>query len=92
VRQLFRPLALIILAMLIPLLPFLGWAREIDAWYQQFINDPPPPHGRGGAHGPAFSIGRWQSRINRRRWKVLDHPARTPPQAPGLLGRFLAVA
>ncbi len=42
-RQLFRPLALLILAMLIPLLPFLGWASEIDAWYQQFVDDPPPP-------------------------------------------------
>lgn len=42
-RQLFRPLALVILATLIPLLPFLGWAREINAWYEQFLNDPPPP-------------------------------------------------
>ena len=42
-RQLFRPLVLIVLAMAVPLLPFLGWAGEIDAWYKQFVDDPPPP-------------------------------------------------
>lgn len=42
-RQLFRPLVLLVLAMLVPLLPFLGWAGEINAWYQQFEANPPPP-------------------------------------------------
>ena len=29
-RRLFRPLVLIVLAMLVPLLPFLAWARDIE--------------------------------------------------------------
>jgi membrane protein DedA with SNARE-associated domain len=43
-RQLFRPLVLILLAMLVPLLPFLAWASEINAWYQQYVDHPPAAH------------------------------------------------
>jgi membrane protein DedA with SNARE-associated domain len=41
-RSLFRPLVLIVLAMLVPLLPFLAWADRIDAWYQHYVDHPPP--------------------------------------------------
>lgn len=41
-RSLFRPLVVIVLAMLVPLLPFLAWAGEIDAWYQHYVDHPPP--------------------------------------------------
>jgi uncharacterized membrane protein YdjX (TVP38/TMEM64 family) len=41
-RSLFRPLVLIVLAVLVPLLPFLAWAREIEAWYQHYEEHPPP--------------------------------------------------
>ena len=43
-RHLFRPLVLIVLAMLVPLLPFLAWANEINAWYQHYVENPPPAH------------------------------------------------
>ncbi|MCA9270609.1 MAG: VTT domain-containing protein [Planctomycetales bacterium] len=42
-RQLFRPLVLIVLALLTPLLPFLAWAQEINAWYQHYVDHPPSP-------------------------------------------------
>jgi membrane protein DedA with SNARE-associated domain len=41
-RQLFRPLVLIVLAMLVPLLPFLAWADRINGWYKQFEQHRPP--------------------------------------------------
>jgi len=43
-RHLFRPFVLIILAMLVPLLPFLAWANEINEWYQHYVENPPPAH------------------------------------------------
>lgn len=41
-RGLFRPLVLIVLAMLVPLLPFLAWARHIEDWYKHYEEHPPP--------------------------------------------------
>ena len=41
-RRLFRPLVLIILAMLVPLLPFLAWAKQINQWYEYYVTNPPP--------------------------------------------------
>ena len=43
-RQLFRPLVLIVLAMLVPLLPFLAWAQQIDDWYQHYVDNRPSPY------------------------------------------------
>ena len=40
-RQLFRPLVLIVLAMLVPLLPFLAWDEQLKDWYGQFEEHPP---------------------------------------------------
>ena len=43
-RHLFRPLVLIVLAMLVPLLPFLEWAEQINDWYGHYVDHPPPAH------------------------------------------------